>query len=136
LKIALHSGFGGRSHIKPILEIGQVLHKRGHEVTYIALEDNMPFMSGYTFNNYTLGPAMMTSEEIRDIMSLNLSNKKREFDPMRRISTSLIPVVERSYSTLYQPLIKYLKEHKPDMIVCDFASHPCLDASRSLGIPL
>ncbi|KAI9291147.1 hypothetical protein K502DRAFT_282004, partial [Neoconidiobolus thromboides FSU 785] len=52
LNVVVHSGVGGRSHIKPVLEIGDELANRGHKVTYATIEENIRFLKGYNIGNY------------------------------------------------------------------------------------
>ncbi|KAI9291737.1 UDP-Glycosyltransferase/glycogen phosphorylase, partial [Neoconidiobolus thromboides FSU 785] len=135
LKIVLHSVFGGRSHIKGILEIGNELTKRGHKVTYVTLEHNIKFVDGYSIGNYSLGKAPIDETIVLKDLKKSLFEKDKR-STMVRAAKLIADLWEGDYESVYLPLKDYVIEEKPDLIVSDFLSYSCKDLAKNLGVPL
>ncbi|KAI9291738.1 UDP-Glycosyltransferase/glycogen phosphorylase [Neoconidiobolus thromboides FSU 785] len=135
LKIVIHSEFGGRSHIKGILEIGDELINRGHQVTYVTLEHNLRFLKGYNIGNYSLGrPKIDESLILKETKDILLSEDKT--NSMERLTKFMSTFWTENYETTYLPFNEYLTNEKPDLIVCDFITYPCKDLAKNLKIPM
>ncbi|KAI9291799.1 UDP-Glycosyltransferase/glycogen phosphorylase, partial [Neoconidiobolus thromboides FSU 785] len=135
LKIVVHSDFGGRSHIKGMLEIGDELINRGHQVTYVTLEHNLRFLKGYSIGNYSLGKPKIDESFIRKDMQDGLIKEDKR-STMKRMSNIMSTFWTENYESIYFPFKDYLTEEKPDLIVCDFISYACKDLAKTLKIPL
>ncbi|KAI9293331.1 UDP-Glycosyltransferase/glycogen phosphorylase, partial [Neoconidiobolus thromboides FSU 785] len=135
LNIVVHSAFGGRSHIKSSLEIGDALAQRGHKITYATLDDNIRFTKGYDIGNYSIGGGFLDDETMRNIMRERILDRNTE-NTGKAMARTLGPVFIINYERTFQPLKEYLIKSKPDLIACDFFAHPCIDLAKHLKIPL
>ncbi|KAI9293050.1 UDP-Glycosyltransferase/glycogen phosphorylase [Neoconidiobolus thromboides FSU 785] len=137
LNIAVHSGFGGRSHVKSILNYSEKLIERGHKVTYVGVDENMKYIAGYQgMKNYSIGESILSEEEVYTMAYNTVLKEGIEYDPLEGIVLRFSPILEGSFKTMYRSLKSYLIESKPDLIICDFFSVPCLMLAREIGIPL
>ncbi|KAI9293332.1 UDP-Glycosyltransferase/glycogen phosphorylase [Neoconidiobolus thromboides FSU 785] len=138
LNIVLHSSFGGRSHIKSLLEIGDVLAKRGHSITYATIHDNIRFTSGYNIKNYTLGSTETDTEMeklLRAKVKQMIAQSPSELNP-KYLAKSLGSFFSKYYEDTFLPLKEYLIETKPDLVVCSFFAISCIDLAKHLKLPL
>ncbi|KAJ9049264.1 hypothetical protein DSO57_1026497 [Entomophthora muscae] len=93
LKVVLHIDFGSPSHIKPLLEVGTVLHKRNHTVIFAASEAHKGFHTGYPFSFVSLGKKDEDSKSARQFMQ-NFYDKRREVDEFNMLPLFL----EKTYN--------------------------------------
>ncbi|KAI0240752.1 hypothetical protein L0F63_007317 [Massospora cicadina] len=68
LKVMLHLDVGSLSHIRPLLEIGTVLRRRNHEVTFVAAEACERYNRPYNFSFISLGKSFYDPKATRQHM--------------------------------------------------------------------
>ncbi|KAJ9078019.1 hypothetical protein DSO57_1011066 [Entomophthora muscae] len=129
LNIIIHSSEGSRSHIKPILEISELLLARGHSVTYAAAEEKLNYAKGYTIKTHSLGKYGKPDSS----PFTNLQEMGKTSEGMVAIVQSLLLI---GYEKTVQSLGDYLDNNKCDLLICDFAAGACSDIAQERGIPL
>ncbi|KAI9291106.1 UDP-Glycosyltransferase/glycogen phosphorylase [Neoconidiobolus thromboides FSU 785] len=137
--ILLHSGYGGRSHIKSVLEISDLLVLRGHQVKYLGLEDNLDYLKGYNITGHLLGPPLQKDQkQIQHEMKLTIMNKESRSNPMKAMANSVFPLMELNYDQTYLSLKQYILNNFDliDLMICDFIANACIDLAKQYSIPL
>ncbi|KXN66854.1 glycosyltransferase family 1 protein [Conidiobolus coronatus NRRL 28638] len=130
LHIGVSMTFGSRSHIKYLLEILEDVSKRGHRITYLSMDEMKRFGKGYNLTHYSLGDEKITVSEgdgmepfsTGDETLGNMAGMREDFEKYYKES---FPVYERFY-----------KEEKPDLMICDFVAHSCVDSAAKNTIPM
>lgn len=135
LKIMLHSDFGGRSHIKAILEITRELQNRDHQITYVAIDDNGRFLNEYKNMSFI---SLGVNEDHKHFLSKAKDIFSKEKDTASLLFTSTIfnSMFTSSYKHIFPQLKKIIENEQPDVIICDFFSPSCRDAAELNEIPL
>ncbi|KAJ9054261.1 hypothetical protein DSO57_1016569 [Entomophthora muscae] len=132
LKIAIHSSSPSKSHVVPILEISEVLIARGHSVTFAAHDNTLAFIKGYSVEQDSFG----FSPGDRDV-SINSTLQQQDLFEKLEESFKLAADYQRGiYAETISPFLKFLRDKRPDVIICDHAAPICLDLANAKGIPL
>ncbi|KAH8670420.1 putative UDP-glucoronosyl and UDP-glucosyl transferase [Tricladium varicosporioides] len=135
-RILLVATVGGFTHAAPILELGQVLSSRGHQVFFATLAGQESWADSYPFIIETsiLGPAP-SPEQLTAHYKRSLA-----WDPSKGISNvmdskymfdSFWTQSHKSLSTICQ-----IQTTKPDMIIADFFVDAARDMHIQYQIPL
>jgi UDP:flavonoid glycosyltransferase YjiC (YdhE family) len=130
LHIGVSITYASRSHIKYVLEILQDVSKKGHQITYLSMDEMKGFGNGYNLTHYSLGDEKITVSEGDDMepysngdsVFTNMVGMREDFEKFYRKS---FPVYERFY-----------REEKPDLMVCDFVAYSCVDSAAKNTIPM
>lgn len=101
-----------------MLEIGQVLVNRGHNVTYITRSDQV-----HLVNSFPQIPAVSVGDPVYKGIDIG--------DIARNISFfDIVKVVRRSLNNAYADEMRYYQhsmETRPDFFICDAFDDPCID---------
>ncbi|KAJ9080703.1 hypothetical protein DSO57_1022107 [Entomophthora muscae] len=128
----MHSSFGGRSHIGRMLDIGDELVRLGHNVSYVALSDNMVFAEGTRLERCDLGAAGVYK-------GLKQMAQKGLMQDRYSIQRAFLHVHKNVLDACYKaehPRLARALQSPPDLLVCDAIAYACQDLARELGIPL
>ncbi|KXN67771.1 glycosyltransferase family 1 protein [Conidiobolus coronatus NRRL 28638] len=133
LNIVISSNYGGRSHIKYVMDICRILRDRGHTITYAAPESNHWFNDPYGYKIYNIGKSTLDSKEAYyntdadDIIKMGISF-------MPKFLKNILVNHYNDYFLNYEKLFTTGK--KVDLVICDFFAGPCHDGARKHNIPL
>ncbi|KAJ9081913.1 hypothetical protein DSO57_1009904 [Entomophthora muscae] len=130
----LHMDYGTMSHIKPLLEVGNVLRERNHTVVYAVAEQYVKFNKGYNFPVVSLGKSFDDMEHLEAQMTMYQASHQEP--DAGRLLESLGRVFVESYKVIYPQLSKTVDQERPDVMICDFFSPACRDVALMKGIPL
>ncbi|KAI9294529.1 UDP-Glycosyltransferase/glycogen phosphorylase, partial [Neoconidiobolus thromboides FSU 785] len=72
---------------------------------------------------------------MRNMMKKRILEKSTE-DSAKIMKKTFGPLFARNYDLTFQNFKDYIMETKPDLLVCDFFAHSCIDLAKHLGIPL
>ncbi|RIA90055.1 Glycosyltransferase Family 1 protein [Glomus cerebriforme] len=121
---------GGRSHVKPMLDVAAILIERGHNVILLTSGNYTPASEYPTVKQITLGPPM-NLREIKGIRELI----DKDFD-FSRVST-IHEIAINTYKDIFEKYKKAVKEYNIDLLVCSAAMNdPCLDVGHALKKPV
>ncbi|KAJ9053174.1 hypothetical protein DSO57_1026847 [Entomophthora muscae] len=132
LKVLVSMTFGSRSHIKNIFEIGKTLQKRGHKLSYMAIEPYLRFADGYNVTRHQLGPSGIEVDDHRGISELN----QVPVNPLLDTLDALIEHLPIIYRMTLKDVLDVIDLEKPDVMICDFFSPSCIDGAHQRKIPL
>ncbi|CAB4430087.1 unnamed protein product [Rhizophagus irregularis] len=126
--ILVGSYIGGRSHLKPALDIAAILAERGHNVTLLTSGYYTPSLEYPNIKQVTLGPAL----NYKEILNAKF-HKEFEFKEM-------LPFVENgiiAYRETYQKYKNVAKDYNIDLFICDnLLNEACLDIANTLKKPV
>ncbi|RGB41369.1 Glycosyltransferase Family 1 protein [Rhizophagus diaphanus] len=128
--ILVGSYVGGRSHIKPMLDIAAVLSERGHNVILTTSGNYTPASEYPTIKQHSFGPAF----DVKNIRSVaNLMHKEFDF-------TKFVFMYEMSFNTYEDAFVKYKNvaiDQNIDLFFCHaMVNDACLDAGHALNKPV
>lgn len=120
----------GSSHVTWVLEIGQELATRGHNVTFLTRADHLKYANDYSGIN-----AQSVSEPIRtmneDSWGVLLKKKDTRIESMKM----LLDMVNRNFPKDYEKHVEYIQNHSPDLFICDHLTDSCIRAAEMHKIP-
>ncbi|KAL0142477.1 hypothetical protein V8B55DRAFT_1498356 [Mucor lusitanicus] len=130
--IVFFSTIGGASHYNWVLNIGDELGSRGHNVTFLTSDEDMRFGSPYkhvqtvsTGPGTEWDPAELFTDELKEIST----NRPGEF--MAMVFDLMFNNYERDYLFTRQFFI----DNKIDVALCDHFADACVDVATNLSIP-
>ncbi|KAJ2960967.1 hypothetical protein NQZ79_g3681 [Umbelopsis isabellina] len=120
----------GSSHVTWVLEIGQELAARGHNVTFLAREDHLKYAKDYSgINVQSISEPIRTMNE--DSWSALLKKKDTRIESMKM----LLDMVNRNFPRDYKKHVEYIQNHAPDLFICDHLTDSCVRAAEMHKIP-
>ncbi|RCI02354.1 hypothetical protein CU098_009919 [Rhizopus stolonifer] len=128
--IHFSSTTGGLSHIAWVLEIGQVLAERGHNVSFLTTDMYTKFGLSYAphIKTISLGPHL-SKVQFRDL-----------FDTQETVSTRVTlaykTMVQDTYKRDFMAYTDIFTNSNTSLVVCDQMALPCFDAAKALNIPM
>ncbi|CAB5369489.1 unnamed protein product [Rhizophagus irregularis] len=126
--ILVGSYIGGRSHLKPALDIAAILAERGHNVTLLTSGYYTPSLEYPNIKQVTLGPALNYKEILN-------SKFHKEFE-----FKEILPFIENgiiAYRETYQKYKNVAKDYNIDLFICDnLLNEACLDIANTLKKPV
>ncbi|CAG8490461.1 1155_t:CDS:2 [Ambispora leptoticha] len=127
--IVFCSMFGGRSHVKPVLEIGTLLMKRSYNFTIVA-----PNARKTVENEYPQIPLY----DLDPVMKEHSSESRKLYQEECNIShlRILARQIEAHYSHVFNNLKRVSLEKNADLLICDVGEEPCVDVAWTLKIPV
>ncbi|KAI9290965.1 UDP-Glycosyltransferase/glycogen phosphorylase [Neoconidiobolus thromboides FSU 785] len=134
-KIVLHSGAGGKSHIKAVLEIGKELKLRGHEIYYVAPKENVEYIAGYNFTFLASGSIVNDKWNVDTILD-QLNGFDQPIDRFKLVTYIISNMIAGVYEDSFVSFKEILEELNPDLLFCDFFSPVCRDIGKLLNIPI
>ncbi|PKY40254.1 UDP-Glycosyltransferase/glycogen phosphorylase, partial [Rhizophagus irregularis] len=125
--ILLGSYIGGRSHVKPMLDVAAILIERGYNVTILAGGRYEPSSEYPGLNQITLGPPLVVK---------NLKRTNSHEEPYKRFSR-LIKIGIDDYKETYEKYKKAANEYNIDLFFCDvLLNDACVDIANNLKKPV
>ncbi|KAI9286660.1 hypothetical protein BC943DRAFT_227778 [Umbelopsis sp. AD052] len=120
----------GASHITWVLEIGQKLAARGHNVTFLCKDDGVKIAQSYSGMN---------------ILSMGAPNEFHSDEDMKQFSdrpqsalesTKLFFQAQNSgFRKDYLQTEEFIKASQPDLMICDALTDSCIRSADERGIP-
>ncbi|GBC09746.1 hypothetical protein RclHR1_09090004 [Rhizophagus clarus] len=125
--ILIGSYVGGRSHLKPMLDIAAILTERGHNIILLASGSYEQSSEYPGLKQITLGPRLTVEDSKDGIENLD------DF----RIMAEFMKIRANIYNKIYEKYMNTAKEYNIDLFFCDgFANEACLDVANNLKIPV
>ncbi|KAJ9057109.1 hypothetical protein DSO57_1025756 [Entomophthora muscae] len=134
LKVMMNVGISTLSHARPLLEMGEILRKRDHDVIYVSHDFAESFNKDYKFPFISLGNSSYEQQTPRSLFSKLYDLE--ETNPAKAAASFFEQVVPLAYEETYERINKVLYEEKPDVILCDWMAAACRDAAQMNAIPL
>ncbi|KAF7725368.1 hypothetical protein EC973_009635 [Apophysomyces ossiformis] len=129
MTIHMSATLGGISHIGWVLEIGKVLTYRGHNVSFITTDTNLPHVKKYPeINPINIGP------EISSIKFRDLFDIENPFSVSVR--QAYIKLIRDTMARDYEAYKGHFLSSKPSLVFCDHMALACMDAAHMLNIPI
>ncbi|GBB83424.1 hypothetical protein RclHR1_10150001 [Rhizophagus clarus] len=126
--ILLGSYVGGRSHVKPMLDIAAILIERGYNVTLLTSGRYEPSSEYPGLKQVSLGPQWL----LKGLKNLNIH---RDFD--YRALTKLSESSINDYKVTYEKYKNVAKEYNIDLFFCDvLINEACIDIAHNLKKPV
>ncbi|PKK76060.1 UDP-Glycosyltransferase/glycogen phosphorylase [Rhizophagus irregularis] len=124
--ILVGSYVGGRSHLKPMLDVATILIERGHNVILLTTGNYEPSSEYPGLKQITLGPKYLTAKN-RDIQE----------DVDYRSLARVMGLTTAAYNVNYEKFKNAAKENNIDLFICDaFVNQPCIDVANNLNKPV
>ncbi|GES94968.1 glycosyltransferase family 1 protein [Rhizophagus clarus] len=125
--ILIGSYIGGRSHVKPMLDVAAILMERGHNIILLTSGNYEPSSEYPGLKQITLGPRITP----KDIKGLDI-HKDVGYERLSK----LLEFRVNSYNETYEKYKNVAKEYNIDLFFCDFlANEVCVDVAHSLKKP-
>ncbi|PKY25613.1 UDP-Glycosyltransferase/glycogen phosphorylase [Rhizophagus irregularis] len=119
---------GGRSHVKPMLDIATILVERGYNVILVASGENDTSIEYPAIKQISLGPKI----GLRDI-GIEVNNEAITFDKMSK----LLELGAKSYERVYEIYKSVAEEYNTDLFFCDLLlNDACIDIAHALKKPV
>ncbi|PKY40268.1 UDP-Glycosyltransferase/glycogen phosphorylase [Rhizophagus irregularis] len=126
--ILVGSFIGGRSHLKPMLDITTILSERGYNVILLTKGNYTPSSEYPTVKQISLGPAL----NYKELMKSHI-HKDVDFNGMMKF----VKLSLESYRENYEKYINIAKDNNIDLFFCDtLVNDVCLDAAHTLKKPV
>ncbi|KAI0220666.1 hypothetical protein L0F63_005604 [Massospora cicadina] len=122
LKVLVRSSAATRSHMAATLAISEELAKRGHSVTFAAMDGFLKFAADYNLTLVSLGKST-ESERVGDIDEIRHNS----------LQASANFLSER-YDEEVKSLAKLMES--VDIVMCDHLAFACMDLAKVKGKPL
>ncbi|KAI8643021.1 hypothetical protein BD408DRAFT_431766 [Parasitella parasitica] len=130
-KIAFFAPFGGASHINWVLNIGNELGIRGHNFSFLTVDEYVKFgRSSPHVQTIAIGQGVDTS----NTSALTKDSKKTVKDNIKFIGKTF----DYMYANFERDFIaakEYFKDNGIDLAICDHFSDACYSAANMLNIP-
>ncbi|RIA90049.1 Glycosyltransferase Family 1 protein [Glomus cerebriforme] len=127
--ILIGSYIGGRSHVKPMLDIAAILIERGHNVILVTSGNYTPASEYPTVKQVSLGPTI----DYNDMGGVTSSQKQFDYTAIKAFEGQIL----KSYSNNFEKFKNAAKEYNIDLFFCHaLVNDACLDAAYVLKKPL
>lgn len=121
----------GSSHTVWVLEIGQELARRGHNVTFLCKIENEKYTRDYPeIKLHSLGKSHFNVD--LDGLSKSSTGKDYRIDNMK----AFFQAAQSGFREDYLLHAKYMQEQPPDVMICDILADACVRATDEYDIPL
>ncbi|CAO3613283.1 unnamed protein product [Cunninghamella blakesleeana] len=126
--IAFVAPIPGSSHITWVLPFLNELNLRGHNITFISVDENQKYLKNYNgINFYSLGKSKIHA----DVMfSPTVSHPD-----MSKMLPLLIKHSTENWKSDFSTFMNLIKEKNLDILVCDHFSTTCFEAADTADIP-
>ncbi|GBC04756.1 hypothetical protein RclHR1_05850005 [Rhizophagus clarus] len=126
--ILLGSFPGGRSHVKPMLDIAAILAERGYNITLLETGENELSLEYPAIKQISLGP----KRGLRDI-GVVIDKEVLDYKKMSK----LIELGVKSYKRTYEKYKSVAEEYNIDLFFCDLLlNDACIDVAHALKKPI
>ncbi|KAG2179794.1 hypothetical protein INT43_003577 [Umbelopsis isabellina] len=120
----------GSSHVTWVLEIGQELAAKGHNVTFLARADHLKYAKDYSgINVQSISEPIRTMNE--DSWGTLLKKKDTRIESMKM----LLDMVNHNFPKDYEKHVEYIQNQAPDLFICDHLTDSCIRAAEMHNIP-
>ncbi|ORZ19023.1 hypothetical protein BCR42DRAFT_349809 [Absidia repens] len=127
--IAFGAFVPGSSHVTWVLRFLDELASRGHNVTFITVDENIKYAKAYPrLKTMNTGPAKFNSNEVMTEMGAH----PKILDLLPAFFKLMVPTWDQSY----QAVINTVDMTGVDLLICDHFSDGCMDASFTKELPL
>ncbi|KAG2179795.1 hypothetical protein INT43_003578, partial [Umbelopsis isabellina] len=121
----------GSSHTVWVLEIGQELARRGHNVTFLCKIENEKYTKDYPdIKLHSAGKSHFNVD--LDEMSKSATGKDFCIDNTK----AFFQAAQSGFREDYLLHAKYMQEQRPDVMICDMLADACVRATDEYNIPL
>ncbi|RGB39393.1 Glycosyltransferase Family 1 protein [Rhizophagus diaphanus] len=129
--ILVGSFLGGRSHLKPMLDVATILIERGHNVILLTTGKYEPSSEYPGLKQITLGSKTLTPKNSSN--RLNIHKDENDY----RILIHLMRLATETYNVTYEKFKDAAKENNIDLFICDvLANQACIDIANNLNKPV
>ncbi|RKP08409.1 hypothetical protein THASP1DRAFT_4793, partial [Thamnocephalis sphaerospora] len=135
LRILFSATLGGSSHILPLLDMGEALVARGHNVTFATYNELLPDylqpdseIKGLALGKDTFGP------EKRDEVWGKHMHHDGDVDELQ-VQYLIVESTLDTYPEHYRRYRAWITANEPDVFVCDLFAAACADAAYEAGVP-
>ncbi|PKC68363.1 UDP-Glycosyltransferase/glycogen phosphorylase [Rhizophagus irregularis] len=126
--ILFGSFMGGRSHVKPMLDIATILAERGYNVILLASGNNVLSSEYPAVKQISLGPGMGMKNLGKDGI-----DEEQDYNAMK----SLWEMGVISYKRTYEKYKSVVEDYNIDLIFCDLLiNEACIDVANTLKKPV
>ncbi|CAB4400766.1 unnamed protein product [Rhizophagus irregularis] len=126
--ILFGSFMGGRSHVKPMLDIATILAERGYNVILLASGNNVLSSEYPAVKQISLGPGMGMKNLGKDGI-----DEEQDYNAMK----SLWEIGVISYKRTYEKYKSVVEDYNIDLIFCDLLiNEACIDVANTLKKPV
>ncbi|CAB4418178.1 unnamed protein product [Rhizophagus irregularis] len=126
--ILFGSFMGGRSHVKPMLDIATILAERGYNVILLASGNNVLSSEYPAVKQISLGPGTGMKNLGKDGI-----DEEQDYNAMK----SLWEIGVISYKRTYEKYKSVVEDYNIDLIFCDLLiNEACIDVANTLKKPV
>ncbi|KAI8096885.1 uncharacterized protein BX664DRAFT_68397 [Halteromyces radiatus] len=119
----------GSSHVTWVMRFLDELTKRGHKVTFATVDENVKYSAPYPLiTTASFGPANFN----HTALFTETNSHPSPFTLFPTIHEFLLPTWPRSYNLIIEQIEKY----NVDVLICDFFTDACIEASHTKKLPL
>ncbi|KAG2694374.1 hypothetical protein I3760_08G140900 [Carya illinoinensis] len=115
-------------HIIPFLELGKLIGRKGHRVSFISTPKNIERLP-------EIPPDIATSLTLVKLPLPHVENLPENAEATMDVPYHLVPYLKIAHDGLQEPLSRFLESSTPDWIIHDFAPHWLPPIATKLGIP-
>ncbi|PKC56920.1 hypothetical protein RhiirA1_428832, partial [Rhizophagus irregularis] len=127
--ILVGSYVGGRSHLKPMLDVATILIERGHNVILLTSGKYEPSSEYPGLKQITLGSKSLTAKNNKRI------NVHKDVD--YRAIGQFMELATATYNATYEKFKNVAKEDNIDLFICDaLVNQACIDVANNLNKPV
>lgn len=120
----------GSSHTTWVLEIGQELATRGHNVSFLCNTDGAKYARDYpNINILSMGEPDFS---LTDTDMIEISARK---DDQVESTKMFFTAINAGFRKYYLQFADYIREFNPDLMICDFLTDSCSHAADKHDIP-
>ncbi|RGB41371.1 Glycosyltransferase Family 1 protein [Rhizophagus diaphanus] len=125
--ILVGSYAGGRSHLKPMLDVAAILIERGHNVILLTSGNYEPSSEYPGLKQITLGPKLSVRQSK---INIHEDFDYRKMAQFRELTTA-------AYGKTYEKFNNVAKEYNIDLFFCDaMVNEACIDVAHNLNKPV
>ncbi|KAF5463143.1 hypothetical protein F2P56_019082 [Juglans regia] len=115
-------------HIIPFLELGKLIARKGHRVSFISTPRNIERLP-------KISPDIAPSINLVKLPLPRVENLPENAEATMDVPYHIVPYLKRAHDGLEEPLSRFLESSTPDWIIHDFAPHWLPPIAAKLGIP-
>ncbi|KAI8335388.1 hypothetical protein BC941DRAFT_430202 [Chlamydoabsidia padenii] len=119
----------GSSHIVWVLRFLDELANRGHNVTFVTMEENFKYAAPY--------PRLKTVPAgFKKIDTALLFKDLGSHPPPTKIVSKIYDIVAPNWRPSFETLANLIESSPVDVIICDHMTDPCVDIAHHKNLPL
>ncbi|KAI8328562.1 hypothetical protein BC941DRAFT_444655 [Chlamydoabsidia padenii] len=119
----------GSSHVTWVLRFLDELALRGHNVTFLTMNENLKFGKSHPrLNTMSINNPKVDMESVLNRMGSNL--------PITEMLPLFIQILTPIWRPGFETTLNLIESTKADVVICDHFSEGCIDAVRTKNLPL